>query len=234
MQTHPFTPAYHHARGNSGPEEGKLRISKYNLWKVCYFWGCDKASYVSANRKKSAQFRKKKKKSLGLFLAYVILRSIATAREQVHGLVFLRSSDHEDRSFWCSFISHQGPSRAERGPLSDKSTKIYKHVVLSHKSKGNLLLWGRVGWGLTSMKTFPSQKHNWNVESTASCIEIICSARLNIITGIDFCVAGQSNNCRLFQRLGRMYVEIFFFMGNAAATNHYPSVTWGKKTLTFM
>lgn len=37
-------------REHSGQEEGKLPISKYNLWKVFYFGGSNEANYVSANK----------------------------------------------------------------------------------------------------------------------------------------------------------------------------------------
>lgn len=94
--------------------------------------------------------------------------------------------------------------------MSDKNTKIYTHVVLSHKVK-EIWSFSGAGWGgaaLESLKTSPSQKHIRNVESTVSCLEIICSARLNIITGIDFVLPGQSNSGRLLRSLDRMYVDV--------------------------
>lgn len=117
------------------------------------------------------------------------------------------------QSFWCTSISQQGANRVERGPLSDKNTKIYTHVVLSHKVKE---IWSScydVGWGgVRELEKFSQSKRskntNWNVESTASCIEIIRSARLNIITGVDFVSQGSQTTADFSSRC-RIYVDIF-------------------------
>lgn len=115
-------------RKHSGPEEGKLPISKYPFMER---WSWSEASYVSANkywRKKSAQFRKSDVKCLRC-LAHAVwyygkCTSGSSPRQPSHEVAFQKSSNCKIRSLWCSAISQQTASRAERKALSDKVLNI--------------------------------------------------------------------------------------------------------------
>ena len=142
-------------------------------------------------KNKSARFIKQSEVSQAIFGIM-----IAAARQQIHGLVFLKSSDHKNRSFRCTFISQQGASGAERRPLSDKNTKIYKHVVLSHKVKEIWSYMG-LGWGgVRELETFSQSKTQ--LKCWVYCLlhrnHLLCTAEHNNRDWL--CVAaGQSNNC---------------------------------------
>lgn len=93
-------------------------------------------------------------------------------------------------------------------------TLKYTHMLsFSHKVKEIWSYCGfRVGWIQRAWGLLPGKKHVWNVESTASCIEIIFSARLNIITGIDSVLQGSQTTADCSSlRAGCMV--IFFLYG---------------------
>lgn len=111
--------------------------------------------------------------------------------------------------------------------MSDKSTKIYKRVVLSHKVKE---IWSYYGVGRGGVREpanfFPVRNTTEMLSLLASCIEIICSARLNIITGIDFVSRGSQKNCPSLKQ----DVCIYSLWDNVMAANQCQSVTWKKRT----
>lgn len=59
------------------------------------------------------------------------------------------------------YLTTRDKQGGERGPLSDKNTKIYTHVVLSHKVKEIWSSSREVGWGgVSQLEKFSQSKCN--------------------------------------------------------------------------
>lgn len=154
MQTHPFTPACHHEAVVQ--RRGNYPFQNIHLWRVFYLlnlWQSQLCLCLQILKQNSTQFsREKAMWTLSEYFWHIwsfgrSTQGYSHCQMPSCGLVFLESTNQKDRSFWYTFISQQGASRAERRPLSDKNTKIYKHVVLSHKVKDLKVIWSYCGIG---------------------------------------------------------------------------------------
>lgn len=146
MQTHPITPACHHAAGNTVVQRRGMSFLRLRRR-----WLCPYLEYLANN---PAQFRKAERISQTIFGIYETLQLLLD--NIFIALSSRRAPTTKTEAFEVPLSQNNG-LRPGRRPLSDKKTKIYKHVVLSHKVKE---IWGYDGVGWGGVEYFPSQKHN--------------------------------------------------------------------------
>lgn len=136
IQTQPFTPACHHAVGNTvvQTEEGTQPLSMYPFMESQFIDASYVYSKIPKRSKESEYFCHIKKKHPDTLLL---------PDEKPHDLPFLKSSDHI-KSLYL-YLSNKRRAGQREEPLSDKKTKIYPLVVLSHKVE-EICSYCEVGW----------------------------------------------------------------------------------------
>lgn len=175
--------------------------------------------------------KKQKSLSLKLFLAHMILRSIATDSEQVRGLLSSWGAPNAKTEAFDVPLSHTEGRAGQRGDHCMIRALKYTCMLFFLTKVKEIWNYYGAGWGglaaLENLSWSNTQLKCW-VYRLLHRNHRLCTAEHNNRDWL--CVAGQLNNCTLFQCLGRMYVDILSFLWEKLQLpNHHPPVTWGEE-----